>query len=240
MTAPLVTDPAKRAAGRFAVDHYLRDGMRIGLGSGTTATAFVEALGERVRAGLDIAGVPTSPATRDLAQALGIPLLDLNDVEQLDLAIDGADEIDPLGRMIKGGGGYLLWEKMVASVAGRFIALVDQGKRVARLGRFPLPVEVVPFGWRSTERAMRRVFAGAGHAEVPIALRGGEAIPLLTASGHYLLDCRLGAIEDAEALTGCLNAIPGVVENGLFLGIAGEMVVGHPDGRAERVALPAG
>ena len=226
-------DCAKLAAGHKAIETYLQDGMRIGLGSGTTSHWFVRALGEKVKQGFDIAGVPTSTATRDLALKVGVPLLDLNDVTELDLTIDGADEIDRSGRMIKGGGACLLWEKMVARASRRMIAVVDDLKVVETLGAFPLPIEVVRFGWRSTERELRKLFSEFGHRDVRIILRGGEADPVLTDSGHYLLDCHLERITDPDGLAPRFNEIPGVVEHGLFVGIANEMVVGHPDGSGE-------
>lgn len=230
-------DQAKLAAGRKAIEVYLKDGMRIGLGSGTTSHWFVRALGEKMREGFDIAGVPTSTGTRDLALQLGVPLLDLNDVVELDLTIDGADEIDRTGRMIKGGGACLLWEKMVARVSRRMVAVVDDAKVVDHLGAFPLPVEVVQYGWRSTERELRKLLAEYGLGDRPIALRGGEASPLITDSGHYILDCHLGRIDDPDSLAPRFNEIPGVVEHGLFVGIADEMVVGHADGSADVIRL---
>lgn len=230
-------DLAKLAAGRKAIETYLVDGMRIGLGSGTTSHWFVRALGEKVLEGFDIAGVPTSTATRDLAREVGVPLLDLNDVEQLDLTIDGADEIDHAGRMIKGGGACLLWEKMVARASRRMVAVVDDGKLFDTLGRFPLPVEVIRFGWRSTGRELRKLLEAFGYENVPIVLRGGEADPVVTDSGHYILDCHLQHIGEPDRLAPLFNEIPGVVEHGLFVGIAHEMVIGHADGSGEVIRL---
>jgi len=231
-------DRAKLAAGRKAIDSYLRDGMRIGLGSGSTSHWFVRALGEKVRRdGFDVAGVPTSNATRDIAREVGVPLLDLNDVDSLDLTIDGADEIDRAGRMIKGGGACLLWEKMVARASRRMIAVVDDSKVVDHLGAFPLPIEVIRFGWRSTRRELAKLLAEFGHVDARIELRGGEASPIQTDSAHYILDCHLGRIDDPDHLAQHFNEIPGVVEHGLFVGIAHEIVVGHPDGTAEVIKL---
>ncbi len=230
-------DQAKLAAGRKAIETYLQDGMRIGLGSGTTSHWFVRALGEKVRDGFDIAGVPTSTATRDLAREVGVPLLDLNDVVELDLTIDGADEIDHAGRMIKGGGACLLWEKMVARVSRRMVAVVDDGKLVETLGRYPLPIEVIRFGWRSTGRELQTLFDQFGHHDVPMTLRGGEATPVITDSGHYILDWQLDRIEEPDRLAPLFNEIPGVVEHGLFVGIAHEMVIGHADGSADVIRL---
>lgn len=230
-------DRAKYAAGVKAIDTWLRDGMVVGLGSGTTSHWMVRALAPRVRAGLKVVGVPTSKATRDLAAGLGIPLADLNDHPELDVTLDGPDEIDRAGRMIKGGGACLLWEKIVAAATRHYVVIADDRKRVDVLGRFPLPVEVIPFGWRSTERLMRELFASYGHRDVPIVLRGGEATPLVTDSGHYLLDCALEKIPEADELAKRLNVIPGVVENGLFVDVADAIVFGHPDGSAEVVLL---
>lgn len=229
-------DQAKLAAGRKAIETYLKDGMRIGLGSGTTSHWFVRALGERVREGFDIAGVPTSTATRDLAREVGVPLLDLNDVEQLDLTIDGADEIDHAGRMIKGGGACLLWEKMVARASRRMVAVVDDGKVFDTLGRFPLPIEVIQFGWRSTERELRKLLGRFGYENPRIDRRGGDT-PVITDSGHFILDCHLERITEPDALAPLFNEIPGVVEHGLFVGIAHEMVIGHADGSGEVIRL---
>ena len=181
--------------------------------------------------------MPTSTATRDLAREVGVPLLDLNDVEQLDLTIDGADEIDHAGRMIKGGGACLLWEKMVARASRRMVAVVDDGKLFDILGRFPLPVEVIRFGWRATERELRKLLGGFGYEDPRIVLRGGESDPVVTDSGHYLLDCHLGRIGEPDRLAPLFNEIPGVVEHGLFVGIADEMVIGHADGSGEVVRL---
>jgi ribose 5-phosphate isomerase A len=226
-------DRAKVAAGVRALDTYVRDGMLLGLGSGTTSHWFVRSLAERVREGLDVVGVPTSTATRDLALELGIRLADLNDVPELDLTIDGPDEIDGAGSMIKGGGACLLWEKVVARASRRMVTILDDTKIVSTLGAFPLPVEVIPFGWVSTRGHLARLFADAGLGQVEITnrMRGNEL--LVTDSGHYILDAHLETIPDVPALAGVLNDIPGVVEHGLFVGIADAMVVGHPDGSAD-------
>jgi ribose 5-phosphate isomerase A len=233
-------DAAKRAAGTRAVDLHVRDGMKLGLGSGSTAHWMVRALAERVRGGLDIVGVPSSRATAELATSLGIPLADLNDIGTLDLTIDGADEIDPALTMIKGGGGCQLREKVVACASRRMIAIVDEGKLVGRLGRFPLPVEVIPFGWRVIERALREALVSRGYPEtVPIVLRGGEAGPFTTDNSNYILDCHLGAIADPAALAATLDCVVGIVEHGLFIGIADAAIIGYPNGSAEEI-LPAG
>ena len=237
MQANSPQDEAKRAAAAKAIESFLQDGMTIGLGSGTTSRFFVRILGERVKDGLRVVGVPSSKSTGELAQEVGIPLADLNDVEQLDLTIDGADDIDAKGRMIKGGGANLLWEKIVASASRKMVAIVDESKKVQRLGRFPLPIEVVPFAWRSTERHLQNLFKRNGYADVRIDVRGGTEKPLITDSGHYLLDCHLQAIADAESLALNLNQIPGVVEHGLFIGIATDAAVGKADGTAETISF---
>jgi ribose 5-phosphate isomerase A len=226
-------DEAKRAAAAQAIERFLQNGMTIGLGSGTTSRWFVRILGERVAKGLRVIGVPSSKSTGQLAQEVGVPLAELDDVGQLDLTIDGADEIDGKGRMIKGGGANLLWEKIVACASKKMVCIVDESKLVQRLGRFPLPIEVIPFAWRTTERHMRKLFADSSFGEPKIEMRGGTEKPLITDSGHYLLDCHLEQIPDPESLAEKLKQIPGIVEHGLFLGIATDAVVGRAKGDAE-------
>lgn len=231
-------DRAKQAAGRTAAQLYCHDGMLLGLGSGTTSHWFVRALADLIRDGLDVVGVPTSTATRDLALGLGIRLADLNDVPELDLTVDGPDEIDHDGSMIKGGGACLLWEKVVARASRRMVVVADDTKVVDRLGAFPLPVEVLPFGWISTRRLIVALFADSGYTDVRIEPRLRDGALLITDSGNHILDAHLGTIADAAPLATGLNQIPGVIENGLFVGIADELVVGHADSRADIVALP--
>ena len=239
MPAISAQDEAKRAAAAKAIETFLRDGMTIGLGSGTTSRWFVRILGERVTSGLRVTGVPSSKSTGQLAQEVGVPLADLNDVSQLDLTIDGADEIDSKGRMIKGGGANLLWEKIVACASKRMVAIVDESKVVEQLGRFPLSIEVIPFGWRSTERHLQNLFKDEGFADVHIDVRGDLQKPLITDSGHYLLDCHLRAIPDPESLGAKLKQVPGVVEHGLFINIATDAVIGHASGHAEVMTFRA-
>lgn len=229
-------DAAKYAAGRRAVQEYLKDGMKVGLGSGTTSHWFVRGLAEFVAEGLDIVGVPTSRGTRDLALELGVRLADLNDLAPLDITIDGADEIDGDGSMIKGGGACLLWEKIVAHASERMICVVDDSKLVETLGAFPLPLEVVQFGWKTTRHSVRELLAAAGYGDVELARRTVGEEPLVTDSGNYILDAELGRITDKALLVDRLNRIPGVVENGLFVGVAAETVVGHADGGADIVS----
>ncbi|WCS28012.1 ribose-5-phosphate isomerase RpiA [Methylobacterium sp. NMS14P] len=227
----------RRAAAARALD-LVEPGMRLGLGTGSTAAAFVSLLGERVRAGLDIVGVPTSEATRAQAESLGIRLATLDEQSELDLTIDGADEVDDRLRLIKGGGAALLREKIVACASRRMVVIADAAKHVARLGAFPLPIEVNPFGLKATHRAVEAAVAGAG-CSGDVRLRAWtDGKPLVTDGGHYILDARLGAIPDPEALSGALWAVPGVVEHGLFLGIADAAILAAArDGQAEVTVL---
>src|SRR5689334_9532684 len=210
------SDAHKRAAAARAVE-FVRSGMRIGLGTGSTAKHFVELIGERVRAGLDIVAVPTSEATMADAKRCGIPLTTLDDMPRLDLTIDGADEIAPDLTLIKGGGGALLREKIVAAVSDRMIVIADESKWVDTLGRFPLPIEVVPFGLAATQRAMADVFATCGASGRMVLRKGKEGHFFVTDGGHWIVDAHLGRIEDAPRLSGLLSTIPGVVEHGLFI-----------------------
>lgn len=203
-------------------------GMKLGLGSGSTAHHFVDLVGERVKAGLDIHCVATSEATAAQAKALRIPVVTLDELPELDLTVDGADEIDSNLRLIKGGGGALLREKIVASASKRMVVIADSTKLVPRLGAFPLPIEVVPFGLAATRRHIERAFAKLGLAG-PMRLRG-ETSPFITDGGHYILDCSLGAIAEPEALAEILSPIPGVVEHGLFIGLARGAIIAGADG----------
>jgi ribose 5-phosphate isomerase A len=208
----------------------VRDGMKLGLGTGSTAKHFVELLGERVRAGLKVTGVPTSEATRADALRCGIALTTLDEVDRLDLTIDGADEIDGALNLIKGGGGALLREKIVAAASDRMIVIADESKWVEALGRFPLPVEVVPFGLASTQRAMAHAFAESGVSGQMVARKAKEGHVFVTDGGHWIVDAHLGRIDDAPRLAGLLNAIPGVVEHGLFIGLARMAVLAGAQG----------
>ena len=226
------------AAARLAVEVYARDGLRLGLGSGTTSHFFVRALAEKVRQGLDVVGVPTSNATRELALELGVPLADLDDVPQLDVVIDGPDEIDHDGSMIKGGGACLLWEKIVARSSTKMVVVADDSKLVQTLGRFPLPIEIVRFGQVSTTRLVRDLLGDFGYADVELTPRMTGSARLVTDSGNYIVDAHLQQVHRPAELTVELNRIPGVVENGLFVGIAHEVVFGHPDQTADVHPLP--
>ena len=214
-----MSDALKRAAAERAIA-LVEDGMRVGLGTGSTAAHFVALLGERVRGGLRVVGVPTSEATRAQAEREGIPLTSLDDTPELDLTVDGADELDDALHLIKGGGAALLREKIVAAASRRMIVIADGSKHVETLGRFPLPVEVVRFGLGATRRAVEAVLQRHEiTGEVRLRLRpGGEA--LLTDEGHVILDAHCGRIDRPEELAAALNAVPGVVEHGLFIGLA--------------------
>ncbi|HEX6307776.1 MAG TPA: ribose-5-phosphate isomerase RpiA [Longimicrobiales bacterium] len=211
----------KRAAAERAVE-YIESGMRLGLGTGSTAKHVLDVIAERLRDGAlrDVAGVPTSRATAEYARQLDIPLLELDDVQRLDLAIDGADEVDPQLDLIKGLGGALLWEKIVETAADRFIVVVDESKLVHRLGeRAPVPVEVVSFGWRT----LLPHFARLGARPV---LRAGGGQPFVTDGGHYIIDCHFdGGIADAPETAAALRSRTGVVETGMFIGMASAVVV---------------
>ncbi len=216
-------DDAKRRAAARALD-FVRPGMRLGLGTGSTAAHFVDLLGARVKEGFAVVGVPTSEATAKQAAGLGIPLTTLDETPELDLVVDGADEFDPQRRLIKGGGGALLREKIVASASARMIVVADASKAVGRLGRFHLPVEVDRFGLQSTRRKVEAAARAAGLAGVPV-LREAQGQPFVTDGGHLILDCAAGEIEDPEALATALDAIPGVMGHGLFIGLATAIIV---------------
>ncbi len=212
-------DALKRAAAKRAAA-LVTTGMHLGLGTGSTAAHFVTALSERVRGGLDVVGVPTSEATRRQAEHEGIRLTTLEDVPELDLTIDGADEIDDSLRLIKGGGGALLREKIVAAASRRMVVIADGSKRVDRLGRFPLPIEVVPFGLEATRRAIARALDQTGNRGDLRLRSAANAGPFATDGEHLILDAHLGRIDAPEVLAAALATIPGVVEHGLFLDLA--------------------
>ena len=222
-------DGLKRQAAARAVE-YVQSGMRLGLGTGSTAKHFVELLGERVRAGLDVAGVPTSEATRADAVRCGIPLTTLEDIDRLDLTVDGADEIDPALNLIKGGGGALLREKIVAAASDRMIVIADGSKFVGVLGRFPLPIEVIPFGLAATRRAIDKAFAETGVSGQMVVRNGKDGHVFVTDGGHWIVDAHLGQIGDAPQLANLLTSIPGVVEHGLFIGLASAAMLASPEG----------
>jgi ribose 5-phosphate isomerase A len=222
-------DELKRQAAARALEG-VRDGMKLGLGTGSTAKHFVELLGEKVRAGMKVIGVPTSEATRADAVRCGIALTTLDDIDRLDLTVDGADEIDPQLNLIKGGGGALLREKIIAAASDRMIVIADDTKWVDVLGRFPLPVEVVPFGLAATRRAIAEAFAKGGVSGQMVVRKGKDGHVFVTDGGHWIVDAHLGRIEDASRLAGLLSAIPGVVEHGLFIGLASTAVLAGGQG----------
>jgi len=214
----------KRQAAARALEE-VRDGMKLGLGTGSTARHFVDLLGEKVRAGLKVVGVPTSEATRAQAEQCGIALTTLDDIDRLDLTVDGADEIDHALNLIKGGGGALLREKIVAAASDRMIVIADESKWVDVLGRFPLPIEVVPFGLAATRRGISKAFAQAGVSGEMVLRKGKDGHVFVTDGGHWIVDAHLGRIKDAPRLAGLLVAIPGVVEHGLFTDFASAVVL---------------
>jgi ribose 5-phosphate isomerase A len=209
---------------------FVEPKMRLGLGTGSTATKFVDLLGAAVKDGLSVLCVPTSESTRKQAAALGIPLSTLDDTPFLDLTIDGADELDSELRLIKGGGGALLREKIVATASDRMIVVADASKRVEQLGAFPLPVEVARFGVTATRNMIEMLAADAGcQGEIRLRL-GQDRQPFVTDGGNYIFDCMFGRIDDPESLDEALKFIPGVIENGLFLGMADLAVVAGAEG----------
>ncbi|MCH1542187.1 MAG: ribose-5-phosphate isomerase RpiA [Alphaproteobacteria bacterium] len=210
----------------------VRDGMKLGLGTGSTARYFVDGLGAQVAEGLAVVCVPTSEATREQAESLGIKLAPLDELKRLDLTVDGADELDDALRLIKGGGGALLREKIVAAASDKMIVIADDSKKVATLGAFDLPVEVNMFSHGATAAAIADALAATGN-QGAINLRGDDS-PFITDGGHYIYDCALGAINDPEALAQALLNVPGVVEHGLFLGYATTAVLAGKD-RLEEV-----
>jgi ribose 5-phosphate isomerase A len=202
----------------------IEDGMVVGLGTGSTATYATCGLAVRIRDGLRITGVPTSEATARLARELGLPLVDLNDVDAIDVTIDGADEVDPAYNLIKGGGGAHTREKLVARATRLEVIVVDHTKLVDQLGEaFPLPVEVLPFGWRAAQRGLEALGCTA-------TLRGGDDAPFHTDDGNFILDCRFGGIDDPAALEQAIKSLPAVIDSGLFVGLTGGLVVAGPDG----------
>jgi ribose 5-phosphate isomerase A len=222
-------DDHKRAAAARAVE-LVEPGMRLGLGTGSTARHFVELLAGRVRGGLKVVGVPTSESTRRDAERLGIPLTTLDETPQLDLTVDGADEIAPDLAAIKGGGGALLREKIVAAASARMIVIADERKLVPALGRFALPVAVVPFGLAATRRAVEAAAAASSCPGPAVLRRTAQGDPFVTDDGHFILDAALHRIADPPALALRLAGIPGVVEHGLFIGLVGAAIVAGAGG----------
>jgi len=226
-------DKAKYVAAKRAVD-FVEDGMRVGLGTGSTAAWMVRCLGEMVREdGLRIKGVPTSTRTAELARDVGIEVISLDEAKWLDVTIDGADEFDGDLNLIKGGGGALLQEKIVATASDQMIVITDASKEVEHLGSFPLPIEVIPFGWQTSKSLVEEMLISMDVLGRDATLRMNGDHPYVTDEGNHILDLHLGRIGNARQLSLVLNQVPGVVENGLFVDICDVVVLGYGDGRVE-------
>jgi ribose 5-phosphate isomerase A len=233
-------DKAKFVAAKRAVD-FVENGMKVGLGTGSTAAWMVRCLGERVRQeGLKIVGVPTSMRTAELAIAMGIKVISLDEAKWLDVTIDGADEFDQHLALIKGGGAALLQEKIVATASDQMIVIADAAKEVQQLGAFPLPIEVIPFGWQTTKALVEETLESLDvlNREVTVRMNGDR--PLVTDENNYILDLHLRRIGNPRQMALILNQIPGVVENGLFIDICDIVVIGHGDGRVSVRDINAG
>ncbi|EHS53693.1 Ribose-5-phosphate isomerase A [Rhizobium sp. PDO1-076] len=219
----------KIKAAAAALEH-VEDGMRLGIGTGSTAEEFVRLLAEKVAGGIKVQGVPTSERTARLCVELGVPLKSLDELPELDLTIDGADEIDQRLTLIKGGGGALLREKIVAAASQRMIVIADESKVVDTLGQYPLPIEINPFGQVSTRVAIEKLASRLGlSGALTLRARGDDGV-FMTDGGHLILDASFGRIPDADALASQLNAIPGVVEHGLFINLASLAIIAGPAG----------
>ncbi len=233
-------DRAKFVAAKQAAS-FVEDGMKVGLGTGSTAAWLVRCLAERMQdEGLRFSGVPTSTRTADLARELGIPVTSLDEAKWLDLTIDGADEFDKDLNLIKGGGGALLQEKIVATASDQMVVIADAAKEVQALGNFPLPVEVVPFGWQTTQSLVEETLVSMDVMGRQSTLRMNGTQPFVTDEGNYIIDLHLGRIGNARQLALVLNQMPGVVENGLFIDICDRVVVGFADGKVETRDINAG
>jgi len=220
----------KKRAAVQAMD-FVGPGLTIGIGTGSTVYWFIQELAKKVQQGLVCQCVPTSVPTRQLAAQLGIPMLELNDVEKIDITIDGADEIDDQLRLIKGGGGALLQEKMVAAASSKLVIIADNSKLVKQLGAFPLPVEVIPYGWKQVQRRI------AGLYNIPVSLRIKDGDIFVSDHGHYILDCHFDKISEPEVITVKLNTLPGVVENGLFIKMATTAIIAGPEGSMQILSI---
>ncbi len=228
----LAADDKKRAAAEAAAEKYVGSNMKIGLGTGSTANHFIRALGKKAKGDNTIVCVPTSQASADLAKSVGLNVSSLNDNPYLDFTFDGADEVDPQFRLMKGGGGALLFEKIVATSSKFVVTLIDDSKRVEKLGKFPLPVEIVPFGVRATVWKMEHVFK-ANNLAPKMTIRGKDGKPTRTEGGNYIVDCACGEIADPGRLELMLNNLAGVVNCGLFINISGIIMVGTTNGVEE-------
>ena len=233
-------DRAKFAAARRAVD-LVQDGMKLGLGTGSTAAWMVRCLAERVQAeGLRLTCVPTSSRTAELARSLGLVVTGFDEAGWLDLTIDGTDEFDADLNLIKGGGGALLMEKIVATASDRMVVITDSTKEVRALGAFPLPVEVVPFGWQASRLLIEELLGSMDVMGTQATLRMNGSVPYVTDEGNHILDLALGRIGNPRQLALALNQVPGVVENGLFIDICDAVIIGHHDGRVQLRDLTEG
>ncbi|MEZ5997892.1 MAG: ribose-5-phosphate isomerase RpiA [Hyphomonas sp.] len=215
----------------IAAMEFVEDGMTIGLGTGSTAKYFVEFLAEEIADGLVVRCIETSEQTRRQAESLGVPLIPFEQVDRIHLTVDGADEVDQAGNLIKGGGAALLREKIIANASDHMVVIADPSKQVERLGQFPLPVEVTPFGYTITAKKVYDVLVASGIERPRVELRaqpGGKLV--VTDGGNYILDCHCVRIPDAEALAARLSNVPGVVEHGLFIGIARTVIIGNENG----------
>ncbi len=226
-------DKAKFVAAKRAVE-FVEDGMRVGLGTGSTAAWMVRCLGELVREhGLRVTGIPTSIRTAELARNVGIKVVSLDEAKWLDLTIDGADEFDGDLNLIKGGGGALLQEKIVATASDQMVVIADAAKGVDTLGSFPLPLEVIPFGWQTSKALIEEMVASLDVMGGKTALRMNGDTAYITDEGNYIIDLHLKRIGNPRQLAMVLNQVPGVVENGLFIDICDRVVIGYGDGRVE-------
>jgi len=225
----MASETLKRQAAARALD-WVRSGLRLGLGTGSTARHFVDLLGEKARAGLDVVCVPTSEATRIQAEQCGLRLTTLDETPALDLTVDGADEIDPALNLIKGGGGALLREKIVAAASERMIVIADDSKWVPQLGRFPLPIEIVPFGLAATRLGVAKAARLSADSPELVLRRGKDGHAFVTDGGHFIIDAALRRIDDPPQLAGRLASVPGVVEHGLFIGLANAVILASPQG----------
>ncbi|HUP13758.1 MAG TPA: ribose-5-phosphate isomerase RpiA [Niastella sp.] len=222
----LTQDEVKKLVAKQAAQ-LVQNNMTVGIGTGSTIFWLIKELGERVKSGLFFRAIPTSKKTAALAAEQNIPLAALNDVTSIDITIDGADEINGNLQLIKGGGGALLQEKMVAAASRELLILADETKLVKHLGKFPLPLEVIPFGWKQVQRKIKATYG------IEANLRVQNDQPFVSDHGHYILDCPFKEIEHPDILSYDLNAIPGVVDNGLFVNMADMALVGYSDGRTE-------
>ncbi len=227
----MANEKEKQNAGLAAMQ-FVEDGMTIGLGTGSTAKYFIEALAEEIADGLIVRCIETSVQTRELAESLGITLIPFEQVERIQLVVDGADELDGEGQLIKGGGAALLREKIIANASDHMVVIADPSKQVERLGAFPLPVEVTQFGYTITARKVYEALVAGGVEKPKVELRkiAGSEDLLVTDGGNYILDCHCKSIPDAPKLAALLSNVPGVVEHGLFIKIARTVIVGNENG----------